>query len=89
MNLTFRAILRGHLHRYKGRGTKWFKGVISRDNRDGTYDLTYDDGDKDFGALTANIRSLDGGGGGGGGGSPDRGSGVSASFREGDKVEGL
>jgi len=54
--------------------------VVSRDNRDGTYDLTYDDGDKDFGALASNIRSLDGGGGGGGG------SGGGA-LREGMKVE--
>ena len=86
MNLTLCVISCGHLHRYKGKGTKWFKGVVSRDNRDGTYDLTYDDGDKDFGALATNIRSLDGGGGG----SPGRGSGgAPTSFREGDKIEAL
>ena len=55
---------------------------MSRDNRDGTFDLSYDDGDKEFGAVASNIRSLDGGGGGGGGG---RGG---AGLREGMKVEG-
>lgn len=32
--------------RYK-RGRKWFPGVISSTNRDGTYDIRYNDGDKE------------------------------------------
>jgi len=41
---------------YKGKGTKWFSGKISRVNRDGTYDIRYDDGDSESGALKVNIR---------------------------------
>lgn len=41
---------------YKGKGTKWFKGKISRLNRDGTYDIKYDDGDSETAALKVNIR---------------------------------
>jgi hypothetical protein len=44
---------------YKGRGTKWFKGSISRVNHDGTYDIRYDDGDIDRDALASNIRLLE------------------------------
>ncbi len=39
-----------------GKGTKWFSGKISRVNRDGTYDIRYDDGDSETGALKVNIR---------------------------------
>ena len=41
---------------YKGKGTKWFSGKISRVNRDGTYDIRYDDGDSESGALKMNVR---------------------------------
>ena len=41
---------------YKGRGNKWYSGKICRVNRDGTYDIRYDDGDNDIGALQTNIR---------------------------------
>ena len=41
---------------YKGKGTKWFSGKISRVNRDGTYDIRYDDGDSESGALKTNVR---------------------------------
>ena len=41
---------------YKGKGTKWFSGKISRVNRDGTYDIRYDDGDSESGALKVNVR---------------------------------
>ena len=66
---------------YKGKGTKWFSGKISRMNRDGTYDIRYDDGDSESGALKVNIRRH-----------PDAplkatGGGGSAMFREGMKVE--
>jgi hypothetical protein len=33
---------------YKGKG-KFFGGKIKRDNRDGTYDIAYDDGDREMG----------------------------------------
>ena len=45
--------------RYKGKGTKWYKGTIARDNCDGTYEIRYDDGDIDRGAIASNIRSLE------------------------------
>ena len=61
---------------YKGKG-KMFGGTIKRDNRDGTYDISYDDGDREMGVREADIEAQDGGGGGGGG----------AGLREGDKVE--
>ena len=41
---------------YKGKGTKWFSGKISRVNRDDTYDIRYDDGDSESGALKINVR---------------------------------
>ena len=77
--------------RYRGKGTKWFKGRITRDNYDGTFDIDYDDGDRDAGALATNIRLQDGGdalrsptrGGGGSGGCGSGGGGI----REGSKVE--
>ena len=64
---------------YKGKGTKWFSGKISRANRDGTYDIRYDDGDSESGALSTNIRRH-----------PDAGGGSRPSvvaLREGMKVE--
>ena len=66
---------------YKGKGTKWFKGKVSRVNSDGTFDIDYDDGDHDFGALASNVRSLE----------EARGNQVSgsSSIRLGDKVEAL
>ena len=33
--------------RYKGRGTKYYRGVIKAVRPDGTYDIDYDDGDRD------------------------------------------
>jgi Ca2+-binding EF-hand superfamily protein len=55
--------------RYKG-GSKWFKGKITRDRRDGTYDVEYDDGDSEKYVKKESIRVLEGervdpGGGGG------------------------
>ena len=43
---------------YKGKG-KYYKGKITRDNRDGTYDVTYDDDDREFGKRADTIRSLE------------------------------
>ena len=36
---------------YKGKGTKWFSGVVKRVNRDGTYEIRYDDGDNEVNIL--------------------------------------
>merc|ERR1719181_787372 len=47
-----------------------------RVNTDGTYDIRYDDGDREMGVREADIEAQDGGGGGGGG-----------NLREGDKIE--
>ena len=46
---------------YKGRG-KYFEGKISRVNLDGTYDITYDDGNKETYKKASEIKSLGGGG---------------------------
>jgi ribosomal protein L27 len=43
---------------FKGKGTKWFPGTILSANRDSTFDIRYDDGDLEKGALGVNIRSL-------------------------------
>merc|ERR1711998_505525 len=58
---------------FRGKG-KMFGGTIKRDNRDGTYDISYDDGDRELGVREADIQAEGGGGGGGG-------------LREGDKIE--
>merc|ERR1712046_282156 len=52
---------------YRGKG-KFFGGKIKRDNRDGTYDIDYDDGDREMGVREADIQAEDGGGASGGGG---------------------
>merc|ERR1719487_2956209 len=43
---------------YKGKG-KYFGGTIKRDNRDGTYDISYDDGDREMGVREADIQAED------------------------------
>jgi hypothetical protein len=64
MPISFDYIVFCRICRYKGKGTKWYKGTIARDNRDGTYDIRYDDGDTDRDAFARNIRSLGNAGGG-------------------------
>ncbi|CAN0547726.1 unnamed protein product, partial [Ectocarpus sp. 8 AP-2014] len=44
--------------RYRGRGTKFYKGKISRVNSDGTFDISYDDGEKEIGIAAEHVRSL-------------------------------
>ncbi len=69
--------------RYRGRGTKFYKGKISRVNSDDTFDIAYDDGEKEIGIAVEHVRSLD----------PknssdiDGGGGNAAALSEGDKVE--
>ena len=78
---------------YRGKGTRYYPGVVSRVNRDGTYDLDFDDGDKNPGALPAHMRLLGGGRDDDLRRSPTRDSGARAaaeiSYREGDTIEGL
>ena len=66
--------------RYRG-GSKWYPGKIAYDNRNGTYDIDYDDGEKERSVESNLIRML-----GGGSGSGRRG-GISEEPREGDKIE--
>ncbi|KAH8071060.1 cytidine deaminase [Aureococcus anophagefferens] len=65
--------------RYRGR-SKYYKGKISRDRGDGTFDIDYDDGEKETRVLEEYIKAL--GGGGSRSPSPSRGR-----LREGAKVE--
>eukprot|EP01042_Synura_sphagnicola_P000182 gene182-183_t len=64
---------------YKGKG-KYYSGRISRVRRDGTYDIDYDDGEKETGVSGDLIRSV-----GGDKKKSDSGVGV---YEEGEKVEG-
>ncbi|GBG28986.1 Cytidine deaminase [Hondaea fermentalgiana] len=78
--------------RFKG-GSKWYKGKITRVNADGTFNIDYDDGDKERRVASSKVRKL--GGGGGGRGSPRRGGrdefdtedDAGSGLREGDRVE--
>merc|ERR1711988_549851 len=63
--------------RYRGK-SRYYPGRISRDRGDGTYDIDYDDGEKEQRVDKELIKSLGGGGDDGGGG---------VRLREGDKVE--
>lgn len=42
--------------KYKGKSVRYFPGLISKVNDDGTYDILYDDGDKETGAKAEHIR---------------------------------
>eukprot|EP00968_Pinguiococcus_pyrenoidosus_P006899 scaffold456_cov252-Pinguiococcus_pyrenoidosus.AAC.1 len=44
--------------RYRG-GSKWFPGKITRANRDGTYDIRYDDGDAEKGVEARMVRKAE------------------------------
>ena len=61
---------------YKGKG-RYYPGKITRDRRDGTYDIDYDDGEKETRVDEKLIRPL--------GGSPKKSS--AGKLEEGDKVE--
>ena len=43
--------------RYRG-ASRYYPGKISRDNRDGTYDINYDDGDREMGVREELIKAL-------------------------------
>jgi hypothetical protein len=53
--------------RYRGR-SKYYPGRISRDRGDGTFDIDYDDGEKETRVLEEYVKSAGGGGDDGGGG---------------------
>merc|ERR1719230_2314741 len=70
-----------------GGGSKWYPGTITRCRLNGSYDIHYDDGERETGVEKGMIRALDTeddgdrrGGGRGGGGS-------SKKLEQGDKVE--
>ncbi|CAN0536953.1 unnamed protein product, partial [Ectocarpus sp. 12 AP-2014] len=69
--------------RYRGRGTKFYKGKITRVNSDATFDIAYDDGEKEIGIATEHVRSLDRPTSAGGRGPGRR----APTLMEGDKVE--
>ena len=64
---------------FGGRG-KWFKGKIGHVNRNGTFDVFYDDGDRERGVKPDRLRSIEGGSSTGGGGSFSVGDAVEANF---------
>ncbi|GMF49107.1 unnamed protein product [Phytophthora fragariaefolia] len=66
---------------YKGK-SKFYPGVISRCRLNGTYDIDYDDGEKETGVAAELIRLLGKKGGGDSDDDPK-----AKKFREGDKVE--
>ncbi|KAG2764187.1 hypothetical protein Pcac1_g24293, partial [Phytophthora cactorum] len=66
---------------YKGK-SKFYPGVISRCRLNGTYDIDYDDGEKETGVAAELIRSLGKKGGGDSDDDPKH-----KKFKEGDKVE--
>ena len=68
---------------YRGKG-KWYAGKITRDRRDGTFDISYDDGESESRVEESMIRLI-GGGGDTGGRSPSK---SSNRIEEGSKVEG-
>ena len=44
---------------YRGRG-KWYRGIISRKRANGTFDIDYEDGEKELGVDSTLIRKLEG-----------------------------
>eukprot|EP00953_Heterococcus_sp_UTEX-ZZ885_P010886 6325-Heterococcus_DN1.PRE.2 len=63
--------------RYKGR-ERWYAGVIRRVNRDGSYDINYDDGERELGVDTELVRPV---------GATSAKADVTVQLREGDKIE--
>jgi hypothetical protein len=46
---------------FRGKG-RWYKGKVTRDRRDGTFDIDYDDGESETRVDEMMIKLLDGGG---------------------------
>ncbi|CAN0286754.1 unnamed protein product, partial [Ectocarpus fasciculatus] len=70
--------------RYRGKGTRFYKGKISRVNSDQTFDIAYDDGEKEIGIAEEHVRSLEPAMSDGGSGTGRQ---MPATLLEGDKVE--
>ncbi|CAN0486446.1 unnamed protein product, partial [Ectocarpus sp. 12 AP-2014] len=71
--------------RYRGKGTRFYKGKISRVNSDQTFDIAYDDGEKEIGIAAEHVRSLEPAmidGGGVSGSKMAKGDRVEARYRE-------
>eukprot|EP01082_Thalassiosira_pseudonana_P003984 g3496.t1 g3496 contig12:2186771-2188306(-) len=45
--------------KFRGRGTRWFKGTVSSRLPNGTYNVTYDSGDSDLRLPSTAVRNLD------------------------------
>src|SRR3546814_12970843 len=60
--------------RYRGRG-RYYPGVIARTRADGTYDIDYDDGEKETGVRGELVRVVEVPGAKGGGGMKSTGGG--------------
>eukprot|EP00953_Heterococcus_sp_UTEX-ZZ885_P003408 2370-Heterococcus_DN1.PRE.4 len=63
--------------RYKGR-ERWYAGTINRVNRDGSYDINYDDGERELGVAAELVRLV---------GTTSAKADVTVQLREGDKIE--
>src|SRR3546814_2217301 len=74
--------------RYRGRG-RYYPGVIARTRADGTYDIDYDDGEKETGVRGELVRVVEAPDAKGVGGMNSSGVGVGSDglLREGTKVE--
>jgi hypothetical protein len=66
--------------RYKGR-ERWYAGVIRRVNRDDTYDIDYDDGERELSVAAELVRLI------GSTSSSSKRDKAAVVFREGDKIE--
>jgi predicted MarR family transcription regulator len=66
--------------RYRGR-ERWFAGTVKRANRDGTYDINYDDGERELSVAAELVRLI------GSASSSSRAAAAAVVFREGDKIE--
>merc|ERR1711871_333307 len=66
---------------------KYYPGKIFMDNRDGTYDVKFDDGDRDRKVPEGSIKKAGGGGSNSRGRSSALDSDADTKLREGDKVE--
>merc|ERR1719230_1009739 len=70
-----------------GGGSKWYPGTITRCRLNGSYDIRYDDGDREQGVKADYVRGLDGDSKGGKGGRDDDDEDDRGSRRGGGKLE--
>lgn len=53
------SLKEGSVVEAKFQGTEWFRGHVVKINEDGTYDIAYDDGDREFFVSPELIRLSD------------------------------